>query len=138
VRNAFVHQPSQLTVRAARVFGLGARFAQYRPHALTGMVAQQHRQQLVAVQAIGLGSPGPPVDLDARGVDHDAVDAEGAVQLERPLQEMYGGLYFPVPASLERFVVPRGHVEIRLELYCDWFDIRTAKHWAPKKLVASQ
>ena len=38
------------------------------------MVAQQHRQQLVAVQAIGLGSPGPPVDLDARGVDHDVVD----------------------------------------------------------------
>jgi len=20
--------------------------------------------------------------------------------------------------------------------YCDWFDIRTAKHWAPKELVA--
>lgn len=64
--------------------------------------------------------------------------AEGAVQLERPLQEMYGGLYFPVPASLERFVVPRGDVEIRLELYCDWFDIRTAKHWAPKDLAGSQ
>jgi hypothetical protein len=64
--------------------------------------------------------------------------AEGAVQLERPLQEMYGGIYFPVPPSLERFVVPRGEVDIRLELYCDWFDIRTAKHWAPKDLVSSQ
>ncbi len=64
--------------------------------------------------------------------------AEGAVQLERSLQEMYGGLYFPVPAPLERFIVPRGDVEIRLELYCDWFDIRTAKHWAPKGLVDSQ
>jgi hypothetical protein len=63
--------------------------------------------------------------------------AEGAVQLERALQEMYGGLYFPIPALLERFLVPRGDVEIRLELYSDWFDIRTAKHWAPKDLVAS-
>lgn len=63
--------------------------------------------------------------------------AEGAVQLERSLQEMYGGLYFPIPATLERFLVPRGDVEIRLELYCDWFDIRTAKHWAPKDLVTS-
>lgn len=75
VRNAFVHQPSQLSVRAARVFGLGARFAQHRPHALTRMLSQQHDQQLVSVQAIGLGSPGTPIDLDARGVDHDVVDA---------------------------------------------------------------
>ena len=62
--------------------------------------------------------------------------AEGALPLERPLQEMYEGLYFPVPVPLERFLVPRGNTEIRLELYCDWFDIRTAKHWAPKELVA--
>lgn len=62
--------------------------------------------------------------------------AEGAVHLDRPLQEMYSGLYFPIPAALERFLVPRGDVEIRLELYCDWFDIRTAKHWAPKDVGA--
>lgn len=62
--------------------------------------------------------------------------AEGALPLDRPLQEMYEGLYFPVPAPLERFLVPRGNTEIRLELYCDWFDIRTAKHWAPKELAA--
>ncbi len=62
--------------------------------------------------------------------------AEGALPLDRPLQELYEGLYFPVPAPLERFLVPRGNSEIRLELYCDWFDIRTAKHWAPKELVA--
>ncbi len=64
--------------------------------------------------------------------------AEGAAQLERPLQEMYSGLYFPIPTTLERFLVPRSDSEIRLELFCDWFDIRTAKHWAPKDLVASQ
>lgn len=61
--------------------------------------------------------------------------AEGALSLDRPLQEMYEGLYFPVPAQLERFLVPAGDTEIRVELYCDLFDIRAAKHWAPKEMV---
>ena len=59
--------------------------------------------------------------------------AEGAIQLERPLQEMYAGIYFPIPAPLEPFLVPRGDAEIRLDLHCDWFDMRTAKHWTPKE-----
>ncbi|WP_041929603.1 hypothetical protein [Methylibium petroleiphilum] len=63
--------------------------------------------------------------------------AEGAIQLDRPLHELFGGLYFPVPKALERFLVPSGDVEIRLELYCDWFDIRTARHWAPKDAVTA-
>jgi hypothetical protein len=63
--------------------------------------------------------------------------AEGAIPLEAPFQEMYGGLYFPIPAPLERFLVPRGEAEIRLALYCDWFDIRTARHWTPKEALAS-
>lgn len=63
--------------------------------------------------------------------------AEGAIPLERPLQEMYKGLYFPIPMALERFLVPHGTTEIRLELYCDWFDVRTAKHWTPREAVAS-
>lgn len=58
------------------------------------------------------------------------VRAEGALPLGRPLQEMYGGAYFPVPVPLEPFLVPRGNAEIRLELHCDWIDMRTAKHWA--------
>lgn len=58
--------------------------------------------------------------------------AEGAIPLDRPLQEMFGGLYFPIPAPLERFLVPSGDAGIRLELYCDWFDMRTASHWTPK------
>ena len=57
---------------------------------------------------------------------------EGAVPLNRPLQEMYQGLYFPIPHVLERFLVPRGEAEIRLQLACDWFDMRTARHWAPR------
>jgi hypothetical protein len=63
--------------------------------------------------------------------------AEGAIPLQRPLQEMYRGLYFPIPEALERFLVPHGVAEIRLELYCDWFDVRTAKHWTPRETVAS-
>jgi len=59
--------------------------------------------------------------------------AEGAIQLEQPFQEIYGGIYFPIPTPLEPFLVPRGTAEIRLELHCDWIDMRTAKHWTPKE-----
>ena len=62
--------------------------------------------------------------------------AEGAIQLERPLQEMYEGIYFPVPQPLEQFLVPTGDEEIRLELHCDWIDMRTAKHWTPRELAS--
>ena len=75
-------------------------------------------------------------EVVATSVDGQA-RAEGAARLDRPLQEMYAGLYFPIPSALERFMVPRGEDELRLELYCDWFDIRTAKHWAPKDAVAT-
>jgi len=59
------------------------------------------------------------------------VRAEGAIQLEQPLQEVYDGIYFPIPKPLENFIVPKGDEEIRLELHCDWIDMRTAKHWTP-------
>ena len=61
------------------------------------------------------------------------VRAEGAIQLDRLLQEIYGGLYFPIPRPLERFIVPKGDDEIRLELHCDWIDMRTSKHWTPRQ-----
>ena len=59
--------------------------------------------------------------------------AEGALPLDRPLQEMFDGLYFPIPASLESYLVPSNDAEIRLELHCDWIDMRTANHWAAKE-----
>jgi molecular chaperone HtpG len=59
-----------------------------------------------------------------------AMRAEGALPLCRPFQVMYEGAYFPIPPPLERFLVPIGNAEIRLELHCDWIDMRTAKHWA--------
>jgi molecular chaperone HtpG len=63
--------------------------------------------------------------------------AEGALRLDRPLQQMFGGLYFPIPSPLEPFLVPRDDNELRIELFADWFDIRTAKHWTPKESVGS-
>jgi len=62
--------------------------------------------------------------------------AEGAIELDRPLQEMYDGIYFPIPGPLEPFLVPRGDAEIRLELHCDWIDMRTARHWTPRESFA--
>ena len=49
---------------------------------------------------------------------------------------LFRGPLFPIPAALERFIVSRNHAEIRLELHCDWIDMRTAKHWAPKDTIA--
>jgi len=66
-------------------------------------------------------------------IQNGATRAEGAIQLEQPLQEMYEGLYFPIPNSIESFLVPKGDAEIRLELHCELFDIRTARHWTPKE-----
>ena len=70
-----MHQPLQFTVRAAGVFVRGRRLVQHRPDTLASVVAQQHRQQLVAIEPVGLRTPGAPVDFDARRVDHDVVDA---------------------------------------------------------------
>jgi molecular chaperone HtpG len=56
--------------------------------------------------------------------------AEGAARLERPLQQVFGGLYFPIPMVLVPYLVPKESEEIRLALHCDWIDIRTAKQWS--------
>ena len=54
---------------------------------------------------------------------------EGVLELDRPLQEIYEGIYFPIPKVLERFLVPTGEDEIRIDLHCEWIDMRTAKLW---------
>ena len=55
--------------------------------------------------------------------------AEGAIELDRPRQELFEGLYFAIPDSLERFLVPKGEDEIRLNLDTEWIDMRTGKLW---------
>ena len=66
-----------------------------------------------------------------------SVRAEGAAELSQPLQEMYEGLYFPIPNVLEKFLVPGETNAIRLSLYCDWIDMRTAMHWEPRDNAAT-
>ena len=64
-----------------------------------------------------------------------AVEVEGTLrpeevlELHHPLQGMFGGVYFPIPGGLERYLVPFGNEEIRLDLRCEWIDMRTAKSW---------
>ncbi len=58
---------------------------------------------------------------------------EGAIPLEQPLREMYGGIYFAIPSELKDYLVPSGHQEIRVYLYCEWIDMRTATHWLPRE-----
>ena len=55
--------------------------------------------------------------------------AQGALELDRPIQEMFRGVYFPIPFCLESFLVPKGNEEIRLDLHCEWIDMRTSKLW---------
>ena len=62
--------------------------------------------------------------------------AEGALEIRQRLQEVFDGIYFPIPEPLEPFLVPKGEQEIRLELYCDWIDMATAKHWRPAERLA--
>ena len=68
---------------STRVLILDARFAQHRPHALAGMVADQQREQLVSVEPISLGSACETIDLDAGRVNNDVVHA----QLAQPSME---------------------------------------------------
>ena len=62
--------------------------------------------------------------------------AEGAVELNQPLQEIFKGAYFPIPRFIEPFLIPTYDREIRVELRCDWIDMRTARHWLPREMVA--
>lgn len=55
--------------------------------------------------------------------------AEGALELDRPLQSLFDGLYFPIPIELTSFLVPSGSKEIRLDLHCEWVDMRSRRLW---------
>ena len=61
-----------------------------------------------------------------------AMRAEGALELTRPPQALFGGLYIPIPLELTRFLVPSGNGEIRLDLHCEWVDMRTRQLWEAK------
>lgn len=55
---------------------------------------------------------------------------EGAKELQRPIQEMNEGLYFPIPEQLEKVLVPDGDQEVRIEVSTgEWIDTETAHSW---------
>jgi molecular chaperone HtpG len=55
--------------------------------------------------------------------------AGGAVEINQPLQGLFGGLYFPVPKAVESFLVPSAQQEIRIEVRSDWIDFTSARAW---------
>src|SRR6202521_1238836 len=73
-------------MRPPRVFFLRRGHPHHRPYpSFSTGIAQQHRQQLVAIQPVGLGAPSAAVDFNARRIHHDVVDTvfdEPAVQPE--------------------------------------------------------
>ena len=48
--------------------------------------------------------------------------SQGAVAIDGSIQQLFGGLYFPLPSELEEHLVPVGDQVIRIEVLCDWLD----------------
>ena len=86
VARAFTFQGQQLAVQMALIFGGQAGDLHDAPHAgLTAVVAQEHGDQLLDVEAIGLGVLAATTDLDAGGIYDQVGDVlafEKAVQPE--------------------------------------------------------
>jgi len=61
--------------------------------------------------------------------DGSSGSSGGAAELDRPLQALFGGLYFPVPEALEPSLVPTESKEVRIEVRCDWIDFTSARAW---------
>jgi molecular chaperone HtpG len=63
--------------------------------------------------------------------------AAGAEQLDRPLQALFGGVYFPIPVALQEFLVPADGGEVRIEVRCDWIDFTSARAWEARADAAA-
>ena len=53
----------------------------------------------------------------------------GATQMTPPVQALFEGLYFPIPETLEPYLVPTPNEEVRIEVRCEWTDYSTARSW---------
>ena len=62
-------------------------------------------------------------DLDTKAL------SQGAVEIGRSIQELFGGLYFPLPGELETHLVPVGDRKIRIQVDCDWVDFVGSRKW---------
>ena len=59
--------------------------------------------------------------------------SHGAVELNRPIQQIFGGLYFPVPDELEEYLVPVGNQEIHIRVQCDLVDFAGSRGWEARE-----
>ena len=70
------------------------------------------------------------VRLDQLLLTSDAKSlSQGAVTVQGSIQQLYGGLYFPIPTEVEQHLVPVGDQEIRIEVLCDWLDFASSRSW---------
>jgi molecular chaperone HtpG len=53
----------------------------------------------------------------------------GMAAFDRPIQEIRGGLFVPIPEMLEEFLVPEGDREISVRVNYEWFDLRRGRKW---------
>ena len=59
--------------------------------------------------------------------------SQGAVPIEGSIQELFGGLYFPLSSELEMHLVPVGDQEIRIEVLFDWLDFAGSRSWTARE-----
>ena len=75
------------------------------------------------------------VRLDRLLLTADATSlSQGAVAIEGTIQQLFGGLYFPLPTELENYLVPIGSQEIRIEVLCDWLDFASSRSWEAREV----
>ena len=77
------------------------------------------------------------VRLDRLLLTADATSlSQGAVAIEGSIQQLFEGLYFPLPSELETYLVPTGNQEIRIEVLCDWLDFASSRSWEAREVGA--
>ena len=59
--------------------------------------------------------------------------SHGAVELNRPIHQVFEGLYFPVPSELEEYLVPVGDQEIHIRVQCDLVDFAGSRGWEARE-----
>ena len=59
--------------------------------------------------------------------------SHGAVDLKRPIQRIFGGLYFPIPPELQEYLVPAGDQEIHIRVQCDLVDFAGSRGWEARE-----
>ena len=65
------------------------------------------------------------------GVLRGLVNA-GASELVKPIHALFGGLYFPIPPALEKYLVPMPDRDIRIEVRTEWVDFGSSRIWQPR------